>query len=167
MADYYCQTSVLIPFDTPEEKAWLEAQLTFRSGDFCGGCQQLWGNCICQDDDDQASSYDTGGWEFEEKTELRNGGERPAMWVTESEYINGEVLAQLVADYQTTFAREDFWECSFAYTCSKPHLDGFGGYQVLVHRGKIHYLGTGRELEQLASTLHALNDFVQTLPQHL
>lgn len=159
MADYYCSCSVLLPYDTDEERMWLDRELGIATGERCVQCTQLDTACICPDG--FHFTEDVGGFSIEPGY---TDGERPALWICGEEYANGEVLTDAVARFQHTFDKEDYWTCDFAYTCSKPCIDAFGGYSILVHHGESFWFIPNDEVNDKVQALERWEQFEQTLP---
>lgn len=162
MADYFCSCSVLLPYDTDEERTWLERELGVATGERCERCKQLETACICPDG--FHFTEDFGGFFMEPGH--TDGDERPAFWICGEESASGEVLADVVSRFQREFDKEDYWICDFAYTCSKPRVDSFGGYSILVHRGEPYWFIPNNEVDDKVQALWKQEQFEQTLPMY-
>jgi hypothetical protein len=73
--------------------------------------------------------------------------ERTGVWFRGEESINLESVEAIAKELVERLEIDEPFYCSWAYTCSKPRIDEFGGGAFLVRRGKdtvwidaMHYL---------------------------
>jgi hypothetical protein len=162
MDDYYCLWSVLIPNDTEEERDWLVHELEHAKTGTC----EIWGrtwsddSCACAG----VSPRDPVGVSFRDRRLCAELCGRAAIWVYAEAYVFGDALANVVARFQTHFAKADFWECHCASTCSTLQLDAYGGYGILVHQGEIQWFILGNDIPDPITEPSNLHDFARTFP---
>lgn len=66
--------------------------------------------------------------------------EETGLWVFAEEYGDIERLAEIIAEFQTHFKREESIILTYAQWCSKMRLDEFGGGAVAIYKGSIEYV---------------------------
>lgn len=165
MADYFTQCSVLLPYESDGEFVWLENELRAASGDVCTVCKEDEYNCTCLA---YSGADELAGFVFEDQTPATESQGRRAFWIHDDEgQINGDILIDIVARFQRAFAKDDFWECTFAETCSKPRLDAYSGWGVLIHHGQAYYCFPSDQATARVAQLTRQDTFAQTLPIHL
>lgn len=162
MADYYCQTSFLIPFDSKEEEKWLESKLALYSDFHCSQCKKS--ICGCDKRDEW-----NGGFEYERLDACpwlvdANHKPQPAFLVFEREYVNVDVIAELFSEFQEAFPKDEFLVAHFSYSCSKCEPDAFGGAALVAYHGRVKWLLPYVEVEDYVTEISNLSDFEQTLP---
>lgn len=172
MANYYCQASVMIHYDTEEECSWLIQALTRARDGYCETCTHCHTAecpCGCYEND-----CDPAGFTFQKDQD--EVGERddndtyvtrhvPAIWVSSDEYMDIDSLVNIVQRYQIIFNRQEHWIIEASYSCSKPRLDGFSGMGCLVSLGEAYWFYPCNEIDRLSKELALLRDFAATLPQ--
>jgi hypothetical protein len=113
MANNYCEGSSFL--DIPEDKLEKAQEIIDRvekeleEDDECGYCG-------CQ-------------------AELEKGG----VWFHGDESINPEHVAEIARALVEELELDKPFYCSWAYTCSKPRIDEFGGGAFVIVRGKQTY----------------------------
>ncbi len=113
MADYYVQYSVEIDKLTDDEIKWLKARLNDVEE-------------VGADDDVD----DLGQVELRDRT----------LWFCAEESGDPRAIAKFVRDFLKRFRPNDSFSLEYAFTCSKPRLDGFGGGAIFVTAERIEHL---------------------------
>ena len=108
MADNYLQFSAQLDYQTDVQADWLRAKL------------------------DEAAKSDEGSVaSYEQETE------RKRFWLYAEEYGNPGRLADIIAEWQTTFGITEPFVLTWAETCSKLRLDEFSGGAIAVYKGEV------------------------------
>ena len=115
MADYYTEYSAEIGELTDDEIKWLEARL--KDIEEAGA-----------DDDVE----DLGQVDLRDRT----------LWFCAEESGDPRAIAKFVRDFLKRFRPNDSFSLEYAFTCSKPRLDSFGGGAVFVTAVEIEHMDT-------------------------
>ena len=108
MADNYLQFSAQLDYQTDAQADWLRAKL------------------------DEAAESDEGSVaSYEQEIE------RKRFWLYAEEYGDPGRLADIIAEWQTTFGITEPFVLTWAETCSKLRLDEFSGGAIAVYKGEI------------------------------
>ena len=65
--------------------------------------------------------------------------DRDNVWVHSDESGDMGPVADVIAEFQTTFKITKPWIGSYCYNCDKPRISEFGGGAVVVNRGKQYW----------------------------
>lgn len=114
MANYYTQFSVLIPYQTEDQRLWLLAKI----------------EALNESEDGSPCSFEDAPGEHH-------------VWAYTEETGDPERVAELVAAFQAQFHLDTPWTIEWANTCGKPRLDGFSGGAIAVYRGRIKGFSPG------------------------
>jgi hypothetical protein len=125
MADYYDQFSEMIQCETVEQANWLLARLRAAEEDDEFGP-------ICESDQKHEES------------------EPNQVWIYSEMNCDMERLADLLCEFQKHFGLQEPIVISWAATCSKPRLDGFGGGAVCIVGGEATWFNARRMADELA-----------------
>jgi len=135
MADYFTQFSTAIDLDD-DEKQWaldLYAKLrSLRAGEPTEGDED-----ILQLAQDLYKANDE--WFGFECVDNPDGD---GIWLTEDESVNEGMLGGFIQRILQKFDIKEPVAIEFAYICSKPRLDGFGGAAMVVTQDEVLYHGT-------------------------
>lgn len=115
MANNYCQTSSVLSI--PKAKVIKAAELT----------EQFFENFS-----DPEYGYDEPDFQYELRGEDEDD---PHFWFYSDESFNPDHLEKFVSFLLEQLELDTPFQCSWAYTCSKPRVDEFGGGGFLVRRG--------------------------------
>jgi len=124
MADDFVTFSGTIPYATDEQRDYLLARLNTASTEH--GCAPE-GVPVCET--------------------IMDDPDRREIWIASDIWADLDALLAVVADYQLRFNLRletgwSFWTLTWAFTCSKPHVDSFGGGAAYVYKGKIATMNT-------------------------
>lgn len=120
MANNYLELSTMLKVQTPEEKAWLEAELK-----------------ILEEEESQPMGFD---YQFE----------KDGLWI-HSENADPDQIASFVQRFLAAFHPDKFFVFSWAYYCSKPRLDEFGGGAAIVRGDGYETIDATGEAKKLLS----------------
>lgn len=138
MAQNYSQFSTMIPM-TPEQADWFMERVDF---DYCD-CKDPESNPLYQEMEGALSTdldCAFSGLRFEKYED--------GIWACSEEDGSLDTVADLVGHLQVTFGIEEPWSAGGCCSCSKPRLDEFGGYAVVVHKGKQMWMNTDTWISQ-------------------
>lgn len=120
MADYYAQYSAEIDKLTDDEIKWLEVRLKDIE------------DARADDDGLGEDDHDLGQVELQDRT----------LWFCGRESGDPRAIADFVQGFLKQFRPSDSFSLEYAFTCSKPRLDGFGGGTVFVTAEEIQQTNT-------------------------
>ena len=145
MADYYVQFSETLDKLRPEEEKWLGEQL---AADPDTDCPVFLLDYEDRDPDDPDYGFE---WSFQGEGDERH------LWVHAEDHGEVDRLAHLIQKFLKAFRPGECWSLSYANTCSKPRLDGFGGGAVFVTAGEIRTHSSGEFIFQQRQAFEAAN----------
>lgn len=118
MANYYTLFSEMIGDLTDDERAWIKDRIEehgqAQDGAACG-----------YEDDDRVMDFD---YDFEPEGDV----EESHFWVYSEECGNIDCVCDFVQKFLAKFRPDQTWTMSYAFSCSKPRLDAFGGGKAKV-----------------------------------
>jgi len=164
MPDYYTQFSEVLPCLTPEEEAWLRAQLQLIA--------------VHGEDENEIDSYDDErAWDAEwsgprflrgdpDHDEMagfehefggdRSSGERGRhLWFHAEEYGNPDDVASLVQEFLKQFRPGECWSLTWAATCSRPVAGEFGGGAIFVTADEMKWQNVHSFVEEERAAFNA------------
>lgn len=120
MANNYCEGSSFLPI--PKDKVHLAQAIIDRAA------KKLAAEDECYEEGDEYYSYGC-------EAEVAGDG----VWFHGDESINPEHVAEIARALIEELELDEPFYCSWAYTCSKPRIDEFGGGAFVIIRGKQTY----------------------------
>jgi hypothetical protein len=150
MANNYLQFSAIIPQLTPEEEAWLRAQLQtvvvhhgqeteIDGTDETDAADAEWlGPRFLRDKEDYDPSWGGTDFQYEFDDDTYSGWGRH-LWVYAEESGEPSDVAWLVRKFLKQFRRDQCWPLTWATTCSKMRVGEFSGGAVFVTAEQIKY----------------------------
>lgn len=127
MADNYLQFSQSLDSLTPEETAWLRAQLADSPGTDCP--------CFLLDYPEREEGDDYCGFAYA----FRNGTDGRHLSIYAEDSGDPARAAHLVQKFLKQFHPDQCWSLTYANTCSKPRAGEFGGGAVFVTADEIRW----------------------------
>jgi hypothetical protein len=121
MADYYTHFSFVVDVKNREQADGLKKMLTDAANEE-----------LLKDEDELLSTP----WSLEDE------GDLTIFWIRSDESGQVDLIVDILAKWQEDFKYEQPICFEWAYTCSKPRLNAFGGGSVLIHKGEAHYTNT-------------------------
>ena len=159
MANNYLQFSEVIPRLTPEEEAWLRAQLQtvvvhhgqeteIDGTDETDAADAEWlGPRFLRDKEDYDPSWGGTDFQYEFDDDAYSDWGRH-LWVYAEESGWPDNLAWLVQKFLKKFRPDQCWSLTYAATCSKPRVGEFSGGAVFVTADAICGQSAGEFIEQ-------------------
>ena len=123
MANHYLELSTMLKVQTPEEKAWLKAELKIL-------------------EEKSELTLEPMGFDYE--------FEKDGLWI-HSENATPELVAEFVQRFLAKFHPDKMFAFSWAYYCSKPRLDEFGGGAAIVRADGYETIDATGEAQKLLS----------------
>lgn len=134
MSNSYIEFSVALPVHSDEERKFLQQQIAevpLNPND---------------PKSDLVIAYlkDIDGLDGYEKQELPaimefiQHDDKPALWMYSDEHGNAHLVSLLIQQFLQKFRHDDHFKLTFAWTCSKPAIDQFGGGIIIVNAKEIY-----------------------------
>jgi len=136
MADNYLQFSESLDSLTPEETAWLKAQLADSPGTDCP--------CFLLDYPEREEGDDYCGFAYA----FRNGTDGRHLSIYAEDSGDPARAAHLVQKFLKQFHPDQCWSLTYANTCSKPIVGEFAGGAVFVTATEIKQQTTDDFIQQ-------------------
>lgn len=62
------------------------------------------------------------------------------VWIYSEDNADIEALVKVVCEFQQRYPTHEPWGFTWAYTCSKPRVDNFGGGGVVIYEGEAEWM---------------------------